>query len=58
MDWQDSEYLQLDQYDTQGMFGTPVAPTEDDTIFHLVRTYAVKAVDGRKKAWCICDGST
>jgi hypothetical protein len=57
-DWQDSEYLQLDQYDTQGMIGTPVAPTEDDAIFHLVWTYAVKAVDGRKKARCICDGST
>jgi hypothetical protein len=35
-DWQDSEYLQLDQYNTQGMFGTPVAPTEDDAIFYLV----------------------
>jgi hypothetical protein len=57
-DWQDSEYLQLNQYNTQGMFGTPVAPTEEDAIFHLVWTYAVKAVDGRKKAWCICDGST
>ncbi len=58
MDWQDYEYLQLDQYYTQGMFGTPVAPTEDDAIFHLVWTYAVKAVDGRKKAPCVCDGST
>ncbi len=57
-DWQELEYLQLDQYDTQGMFGNPVAPTDKDTIFHLVWTYAVKAVDGRKKARCICDGST
>jgi hypothetical protein len=57
-DWQDSEYLQLNQYDTQGMFGSPVAPTDDDAIFHLVWTYAVKAVDGRKKSWCVCDGST
>jgi hypothetical protein len=40
------------------MFGTPTAPTEDDAIFHLVWTYAVKAVDGCKKTWCICDGST
>ncbi len=23
-DWQQSEFLQLDQYDTQGMFGPPV----------------------------------
>jgi hypothetical protein len=40
------------------MFGSPVAPTEDDAIFHLVWLYAVKAVDGCKKAWCVCDGST
>jgi hypothetical protein len=59
-DWKDwhSEYLQLNQYDAQGMFGTPVAASEKDAIFHLVWTYAVKAVDGRKKARCVCDGST
>jgi hypothetical protein len=57
-DWQESEYLQLDQYDTQGMFGNPVAPSDEDTIFHLLWTYAIKAVDGRKKARCVCDGST
>jgi hypothetical protein len=57
-DWQEPEYLQLDQYDTQGMFGNPVAPTDKDVIFHLVWTYAVKAVDGHKKARCVCDGST
>jgi hypothetical protein len=56
--WQESEYLQLDQYDAQGMFGRPVAASEDDAIFHLVWTYAIKAVDGRKKARCVCDGST
>ncbi len=57
-DWQTLEFLQLDQYNTQGVFGTPVAVKEDDAIFHLVWTYAIKAVDGRKKAWCVCDGST
>jgi hypothetical protein len=57
-DWQDSEYLQLDQYDAQGMFGNPVLSQEGDAIFHLVWTYAIKAVDGRKKARCVCDGST
>ena len=57
-DWQDSEYLQLDQYDAQGMFGNPVHSQDGDAIFHLVWTYAIKAVDGRKKARCICDGST
>jgi hypothetical protein len=56
-DWQDSEYLQLNQYNAQGMFGDPVATTKDDAVFHLVWTYAIKAVDGRKKARCVCDGS-
>jgi len=56
--WQDLEYLQLDQYDAQGMFGNPVRSHDGDTIFHLVWTYAIKAVDGRKKARCVCDGST
>ncbi len=40
------------------MFGNPVAPTDEDAIFHLVWTYAVKAVNGHKKARCVCDGST
>jgi hypothetical protein len=57
-DWQESEYLQLDQYEAQGMFGTPTPPNKGDAIFHLVWTYTVKAVDGRKKACCICDGSS
>ena len=57
-DWQDSEYLQLDQYDSQGMFGDPIAVEEDDAIFHLVWTYAIKALDRRKKARCVCNGST
>jgi len=44
-DWQQSEYLQLDQYDAQEMFGNPARAHEDATIFHLVWTYAIKAVD-------------
>ncbi len=47
--WQDSEFLQLDQYDAQKMFGPPVAVTSDDAVFNLVWSYGVKAVDGRKK---------
>ncbi len=31
---------------------------KDDDIFHLVWTYTIKAVDGREKARCICNGST
>ena len=57
-DWQESEYLQLNQYDSQGMFGSPVLVNQDDAVFHLVWTYNVKALDGRKKARCVCDGSS
>ncbi|KAL9178443.1 hypothetical protein ACHAXT_003773 [Thalassiosira profunda] len=58
-DWRKSEYTQLDQYDKQGMFGAPVRVAKDDgAIFNLVWTYAVKALDQRKKARCTCDGST
>ncbi len=58
LDWQDSEYLQLNQYEDQGMFGQPVAVREEDAVFRLVWTNSIKAVDGRKKARCVCDGST
>ena len=57
-DWQASEFLQLDQYNAKGMFGAPVAVNRDDAVFYLVWTYAVKTLDGRKKARCVCDGST
>jgi hypothetical protein len=57
-DWQNSEYLQLNQYYDQGCFGTPTGVDQDDSVFHLVWTYNIKAVDGRKKARCVCDGSS
>jgi hypothetical protein len=57
-DWQDSEFLQLNQYNAQGMFGDPMAAGDDDAIFHLACTYVIKALDGRRKAQCVCDGST
>ena len=56
-DWRDSEYLQLDQYYNQGMFGAPQYVTEEDAVFHTVWMYAIKALDGRKKARFACDGS-
>ncbi len=56
-DWQDSKFLQLNQYNSQGMFGDPVETNDDDAIFHLVWTYNIKAVNGQKKARCVCDGS-
>ncbi len=57
-DWQASEFLQLDQYDAQSMFGLPVTVESTEAVFNLVWLYGIKAVDGRKKAWCTCDGST
>jgi hypothetical protein len=57
-DWQKSEYLQLNQYWDQGCLGMPIAIAQNDAVFHLVWTYNIKAVDGRKKARCVCDGSS
>ena len=58
MDWQSSEYLQLNQYANQGCFGAPVSVEKDDSVFHLVWTYNMKALDGCKKAPCVYDGSS
>jgi hypothetical protein len=54
-DRQHSEFIQLDQYANQGL-GAPTSVDKDDAVFHLVWTYNIKAVDGRKKARCICNG--
>ena len=55
-EWQASEFLQLDQYDAQGMFGSPVVVDSKAAVFHSVWMYAIKAVDGWKKARWACDG--
>ena len=39
------------------MFGQPVPRAEDMSVFHLGWTYAIKALDARKKARWACDGS-
>ena len=57
-EWQQSEFAQLDQYEAQGMFGTPVNATGDMSVFNLVWSYVVKELDKRKKARCTCDGSS
>jgi hypothetical protein len=57
-DWQESEYLQLNQYEDQGMFDHPMAVLEEDAVFHLIWTYNIKVVDSPKKTRCVCDGST
>ena len=48
-DWQDSEFLQLDQYAAQGMFGALVKASKDDAIFHLVWPYAIKWLMSAKR---------
>jgi hypothetical protein len=50
------EYLQLDQYFNQGCFGNPTSIDKDDVVFHLVWTYNIKTLNGRKKACCVCNG--
>ncbi len=57
MDWQDLEYLQLNQYYDQGMFGTPQCVNKEAAVFHTVWMYVIKALDGYKKAQFACDGS-
>jgi hypothetical protein len=57
-EWQESERLQLDQYQKQFMFGEPTFISDRTNIFHLVWTYTIKELDKRKKARCACDGST
>jgi hypothetical protein len=56
--WQVSEFLQLDQYDVQNMFGSPVVVESNEVVFNLIWLYGIKVVDGCKKACCTCDGST
>jgi hypothetical protein len=55
--WNESEFIQLDQYEAQGMIGTPQVVTSDYAVFNLVWTYNIKDVDTRKQAWCTCNGS-
>ena len=57
-EWAESEFLQLDQYAKQHMFGQPCPVTKKEAVFHLIWTYVVKELDGRKKARCTCDGSS
>ena len=48
----------MDQYETQGMFGTPTIVEDGAAVFRLVWTYNIKELDNRKKARCACDGSS
>jgi hypothetical protein len=58
-EWQSSEFLQLDNYESQGMFGTPCAPLPGHALFHWVWLYKIKEKENDlKKARAVCDGST
>ena len=39
------------------MFGTPIQVDDDAAVFHTVWTCDIKALDDRKKARMVCDGS-
>ena len=49
-----NEHKQLDLYDMQHMFGTPMPAPPKFNILHLLWTYGIK-VDGTKKARCVCN---
>ncbi len=42
-EWQDSEYLQLNQYYAQGLFGPPTLVNNNAAVFHTLWTYNIKS---------------
>ena len=57
--WEQSEFLQLDQYDRQNMFGKPgpiPSSIQDPNILPMIWVYIIK-VDGRYKARCVANGA-
>ena len=58
-DWEQSEFLQLEQYQRQNMFGDP-GPLPDDSndysVLPMIWVYIIKT-DGRKKARCVANGA-
>ena len=56
-EWNESEFVQLDQYAKQHMFGEPCKVTKTSAVFNLIWTYVIKELDGRKKAQCTCHRS-
>ena len=56
--WQKSAFLQLDTYQSQGMFGEPCTAPTTAGVFNLVWTHLIKTDStNKKKARCTCDGS-
>ena len=59
LDWEQSEFLQLNQYEQQNMFSHPgpLPPTDTDfSILPMIWVYLIKT-DGRKKARCVANGA-
>ena len=44
-EWQQSEFTMLDQYEAQGLFGTPVKVESNEAVLNFVWTYMVKELD-------------
>jgi hypothetical protein len=58
-EWRDSEWIQLNNYDKQGMFGIPCTAPFDASIFFWVWLYSIKPHENnRKKVRGVCDGFT
>jgi hypothetical protein len=58
-EWRDFKWVQLDNYDKQGMFGTPCTAPIDASIFFWVWLYSIKPHENNcKKVHGVCDGST
>ena len=58
-DWENSEFLQLNQYEQQGMFDSPGPIPENASnvsILPMIWVYLIKT-DGRKKARCVANGA-
>jgi dUTP pyrophosphatase len=55
-DWKESEFLQLEQYEKQKMFGQPQPLPQGANILPFLWTYLIKD-DERKKAQCVCNGA-
>jgi hypothetical protein len=57
-EWRDSEWVQLDNYSKQGIYGTPCTAPIDASIFFWVWLYSIKPHENnRKKVRGVCDGS-
>jgi dUTP pyrophosphatase len=55
-EWQQSQYLMLDQYMAQGMFGAPMPLPKNANVFRMLWTYLLK-IDGTQKSRMVCDGN-